>query len=131
MDLVLAGIQWSKCLVYLDDIIIVGRNFDECLHNLATVLHKLKEANLQIKPSKCALRRKQVTYLGHVVSKDGISADTEKTLKVPNWPTPTSVQEVQQFLGWLHITEGLVKTLLQLPNHYKSSVKKGGSLAGH
>ena len=99
MDLVLAGIQWSKCLVYLDDIIIVGRNFDEHLHNLATVLHKLKAANLRIKPSKCALCQKQVTYLGHVVSKDGISADTEKTLKVANWPTPTSVQEVQQFLG--------------------------------
>ena len=131
MDLVLAGIQWSKCLVYLDDIIIVGRNFDEHLHNLATVLHKLKAANLRTKPSKCALCQKQVTYLGHVVSKDGISADTEKTLKVANWPTPTSVQVVQQFLRLASYYRRFIKNFATIAKHYTSSVKKGSSLAGH
>lgn len=99
MDLVLAGVQWSKYLVYLDDIIIVGRNFEEHLQNLSTVLQELNEVNLRVKLSKCALCQEQVTYLGHVVSKDGIATDLEKTIKVANWPTPTSVQEVQQFLG--------------------------------
>jgi len=52
---VLAGVQWSKWLVCLDDIKIVGQKFEENLQNLGTVLQKLKEANLQIKPGKCSL----------------------------------------------------------------------------
>ena len=125
MDLVLAGIQWSKCLAYLDDIIIVGHNYDEHLHNLATVLHKLKAANLRIKSSKCALCQKQVTYLGHVVSKDGISPDTEKTLKVTNWPTPTSVQEVQQLLGLASYYRKFIKNFATIAKPLHKLSEKG------
>ena len=46
MDLVLAGVQWMQCLVYLDDVIIIGRDFEEHLYNLSTVLQKLREAGL-------------------------------------------------------------------------------------
>ena len=99
MDLLLAGVQWSKCLVYLDDIIVLGKNFDDPLHNLGTVLGKLREAGLRLKPSKCALLQESVSYLGHIVSRKGIATDPEKTEKVSCWPTPTSVKEIQQFLG--------------------------------
>ena len=99
MDLILAGVQWSRCLVYLDDIIIIGRDFSEHLQNLAVVLQKLREAGLRLKPSKCALCREAVSYLGHVVSREGVATDPAKASRVSSWPTPTSVQEVQQFLG--------------------------------
>jgi len=99
MDLVLAGVQWTQCLVYLDDVIIIGRDFEEHLHNLSTVLQKLREAGLRLKPSKCSFCQESVSFLGHIVSREGVSTDPEKTAKVTNWPTPTSVQEVQQFLG--------------------------------
>ena len=49
MNLVLAGVQWFECLVYLDDIIVLGRSFKEHLQNLSAVLQKLKCANLQLK----------------------------------------------------------------------------------
>ena len=98
MNLVLAGVQWSRCLVYLDDIIVVGKNFDNHLNNLRIVLQKLKEANLKIKPTKCMFCQESVTYLGHVVFSKGATTDREKTAKVLQWPTPT-IQEVQQFLG--------------------------------
>ena len=58
MDLILAGVQWSHCLVYLDDIIIIGRDFSE---HLGVVLQKLREAGLRLKPSKCALCRESVS----------------------------------------------------------------------
>ena len=99
MDLVLAGLQWYNCLVYLDDILIIGKTFDDHLHNLRLVFERLREAGLKLKPSKCAVCRKQVTYLGHIVSRDGIATDPEKTNKVECWPTPTSKKQVQQFLG--------------------------------
>jgi len=65
MNLVLAGVQWSECLVYLDDIIILGRTFEEHLKYLNTVLQKLRQTNLRLKPPKCALLRQEVVYLGH------------------------------------------------------------------
>ena len=99
MDLVLAGIQWSKCLVYLDDIIILGRSFQEHLQHLVLVLQRLREANLHIKPAKCVLWRDEVLYLGHVVSRQGIATDPVKINKVSGWPTPSTIKEVQQFLG--------------------------------
>jgi len=99
MDLILAGVQWSRCLVYLDDVIVIGRDFDEHLSNLSVVLQKLRESGLQLKPAKCVLCRESVSYLGHTVSREGIATDPEKTKKVSCWPTPTSVQDVQKFLG--------------------------------
>ena len=69
MDLVLAGVQWSRCLVYLVDIIVVGKNFDNHHNNLCIVLQKLRDAyaNLKVIPAKCMLCQESVTYLGRVV----------------------------------------------------------------
>ena len=105
MDLILAGLQWKNCLVYLDDILIIGKTFKEHNDNLGLVFSRLREAGLKLKPSKCFVCQKQVTYLGHVVSPDGIATDPAKTEKVTNWPIPTCRKELQQFLG-------LVKLLL-------------------
>ena len=99
MDLTLAGLQWAQCLVYLDDIIVVGRTFEEHLGNLGLVLQRLQNARLKVKPSKCALFQDQVCYLDHIISSNGITTDPSKTSKMVKWPTPTSVQQVQQFLG--------------------------------
>ena len=98
MNLVLAGVQWSECLVYLDDIIVLGSSFEEHLQNLSAVLQKLKCVNLRLKLPKCAFCKKEI-YLGHRVSREGVSTDPAKVEKVAHWPTPTSPQEVQQFLS--------------------------------
>ena len=99
MNSILAGLQWTTCLVYIDDIIIVGRTFDEHLNNLQHVFERLKQAGLKVQPHKCQFLQQQVTFLGHVISPNGISPDPAKTSKVEQWPTPTSKTEVQQFLG--------------------------------
>ena len=54
MDLTLAGMLWTECLVYLDDIIIFGRTFEDHLRNLMSVLERLRGVNLKAKPSKCS-----------------------------------------------------------------------------
>ena len=78
MDTVLRGLQWDKCLVYLDDIIIFGKTFKETLGNLKCVMQRLKAANLRLKASKCAWFQKSIKYLGHIVSSEGIACDPEK-----------------------------------------------------
>ena len=99
MDLVLAGLQWSSCLVSLDDIIILGKDFKNHLENLSLVLQRIKDAGLRLKATKCAFFQDRVNYLGHVVSRDGVSVDQLKVNKVKNWPVPKTSKEVQQFFG--------------------------------
>ena len=99
MDSVLAGLQWSACLVYIDDIIIMGKSFDDHMSNLRTVFERLRQAGLKLHPGKCQFLQQKVYFLGHVVSADGLSPDPNKISKVKEWPTPRTVQEVQQFLG--------------------------------
>ena len=86
MDLVLSGLQWSQCLVYLDDVIVLGRTFEDHLDNLHQVLQRLREAGLKLKPSKCAFFREKVEYLGHTISRQGVTPDSSKTEKIATWP---------------------------------------------
>ena len=68
MELVLAGLQLEICLIYLDDIIVYGNSVAQMLTQLETVLTRIRNARLKLKPDKCVLFQKQVKFLGHVVS---------------------------------------------------------------
>ena len=100
METVLAGLNWQICLIYLDDIIVVGKTFDDMIRNLDEVLQKLHEAGLKLKPRKCQLFAKRVDFLGHVISGEGIQTDPKKTQAVREWPRPESLHEVRSFLGF-------------------------------
>lgn len=69
------------------------------LENLKTVFQCFRDANLTLKPKKCALFQSEVSYLGHVVSEQGVSCDPKKTEAVRDWPQPCSVTDVRSFLG--------------------------------
>ena len=99
MELVLAGPQWTTCLVYLDDVIVVGRNLEEHLVHLKSVFQRIREAGLKLQPAKCALCLEEVKFLGHIISKKGVATHPAKTEKVAQWPTPTNKKEIQRFLG--------------------------------
>lgn len=99
MDRVFDGVSWQTALVYLDDIIVHGRSFEDHLANLEIVFQKLQEANLRLGPSKCHLFRRSVKYLGHVVSKEGLSADSDKCRAIETWPVPTTKTQLRSFLG--------------------------------
>jgi hypothetical protein len=100
METVLAGLQWDICLIYLDDVIIYGKNFDEMIRNLSLVFDRLSSAGLKLKPRKCRLFAREVEYLGHVVSENGISTDPKKIEAVKTWPEPTTVTELRSFIGF-------------------------------
>ena len=99
MDVVLAGLSYEICLVYLDDIIIFSTDIDTHLIRLRTIFERLRQSNLKLKPSKCSLLRQKVCFLGYIVSKDGISADPKKVESILSWPTPIRLREVRAFLG--------------------------------
>ena len=99
MSSILKDLLHKHCLVYLDDIISFGRDFDDTLVGLRSLFDKLRYANLTLKPKKCRLFQTEVAYLGHVVSPDGISTDPSKIVAVQNWDVPKSVKDVRSFLG--------------------------------
>ena len=99
MDHVLAGLKWSACLVYLDDVIVFGRCLEDHNRNLLAVLLRLREAGLTVKPSKLALAVEELRFLGHIVSGEGVRMDPEKVKAVQECPAPKDVREVRSFVG--------------------------------
>lgn len=115
MMMVLAGLNWDVCLVYVDDIIVMGRSFAEHIQNVASVFQRLREAGLKLKATKCRLFQERVTFLGHVVSSKGIEPDPEKISSISSWPEPRSLTEMRSFLG--------------LASYYKNFVENFGEVA--
>ena len=99
METVLAGLVRTCCVVYLDDILVVGRTVEEHLDNLRKVFERLREAGLRLKPKKCYFLREEVEYLGHVVSADGVRPDPQKLTAVRNYAQPTDLKSLRAFLG--------------------------------
>lgn len=99
MDTVLRGLSWKTCLIYLDDVIVMGKTFTEHLHNLEDIFRRLRSANLKLNPKKCRILGKEVKYLGHVVSPLGVAVDPEKVEAVLDWPVPKDKHELRSFLG--------------------------------
>ena len=90
----------KECLIFLDDILVYSKTFEEHIERLHAVFSKLAEHKLKLKPSKCELFKSSVTYLGHIISSQGICTDPDKTNTVSNWPAPTNVKELREFLGF-------------------------------
>lgn len=99
IELVMKGLQWEKCLVYLDDVIVFGKTFTETLNNLTLVFDRFRKAKLKLKPKKCAFFRDEIKYLGHIVSEHGVQCDPAKISAIKNWPKPTNVSDIKSFLG--------------------------------
>ncbi|GBM31359.1 Retrovirus-related Pol polyprotein from transposon 297 [Araneus ventricosus] len=118
MVTVLRGLTSEACLVYLDDIIIVGRTFQEHLNNIRQVFQRLQKANLKLSPKKCRFFRKEVSYLGHIISTDGVKTDPEKTKAVVDWPRPATVYDLRSFLGLCTYYRRFVRNFSQWQDPY-------------
>ena len=87
-------------LVYLDDLLVYSKTFDEHMEHLERLLQRVTETGLKLKASKCQFLRREVIYLGHTISADGVSCESGKVECVQNWPTPTTTTELRSFLGF-------------------------------
>src|SRR5699024_8924758 len=72
MNNIMTGLQNEICAVYMDDIIIFSSTLDEHIKRLNTVFERLQNSNLKLQPDKCEFLRKEVLYLGHIITKDGV-----------------------------------------------------------
>ena len=98
MEALLAVLQWEIYLKYLDKIITFGRTFVEAVKKLQKVFDRLRKAGLKLKPKKCDLFAKSVSFLGHTISNEGIGTDPDKVKAVREWPVPMDQTETRSFL---------------------------------
>jgi len=96
---VLEDIPTSIALPYLDDTCIHTPSVKEHLQALELVFQAHEKAGLMLQPSKCQLFQKEVEYLGHLITKDGIKPISTYVEMVKNWPIPTTIKELRTFLG--------------------------------
>lgn len=101
MESCLGDLHLNICFIFLDDLIIFSKSYDEHMHRLQLVFDKLRESGLKLSPKKCNLFMKKVKYVGHIVSEAGIETDPDKVQKVIDWPTPTTPEEIRKFVGFI------------------------------
>ena len=89
----------SFVTAYIDDILVFSDTLDDHLNHLRLVLERLKEVNLKLKPTKCRFARKEVEYLGHVLTPDGLKPNPTLVSAVREFPVPTCLKELRRFLG--------------------------------
>jgi hypothetical protein len=86
-------------VVFIDDILVYSKNEAEHTKHLHTVLQRLRDHQLYAKLSKCDFWLREIKFLGHTISQDGVSVDPEKVREVMDWEHPTTVWQIRSFLG--------------------------------
>jgi len=103
MTLVLHGLTYLCCLVFIDDCIVMSRSFDDHLCHVGLVLQRFWQANLKLKPSKCHMFQHRLKFLGHVVSSQGVEVNPHEVATILAWPFPRNITELRGFLGFATI----------------------------
>lgn len=109
MDLVLRGLNWQIVLCFLDDILVMGKNFHDHLCNLRAVFERFRQYGIKLKPHKCDLCKQEVSFLGRTVNKCGMAIGEEYVEAIRTWKVPTSTKEVEQFLGFVNYHRNFIK----------------------
>ena len=114
VNTVLAGFIGSSAHVYLDDIIIQGKSFDDHFENLTRVLDRLQKAKLKLKVEKCDFFKTEIAYLGHIISTEGLKPQSDKIQAIKKIAEPKNIQELQSFLGLMNYYRKFIKDFSEI-----------------
>jgi hypothetical protein len=111
-------------LVFFDDILIYSKSWEDHVRHVDKVLQLLKEQQLYAKPSKCFFGVKDVEYLGHIVSHEGVKVDPNKIKAIMDWPIPKTLKNLRGFLGLTSYYRKFVQNYGRIVTHLTSLTKK-------
>ena len=112
-------------LVYLDDLLVYFKTFDEHMEHPERLLQRVAETGLKLKASKCQFLRREVTYLDHTISADGVSCESGKVECVQNWPTPAPTTELRGFLGFASYYRRFISSFARTAGPLQDLVSEG------
>lgn len=124
MNTVLTGLQGLECFVYLDDIVIYASSIEEHSKKLNSIFSRLRENTLLLQPDKCEFMRREVAYLGHIISDKGVMPNPEKVKAVSDYPVPTNIKQIKQFLGLVGYYRRFIKDFSFIAKPMTSLLKK-------
>ena len=128
IDNVLRGLNNEICLVYLDDIIVFSVSLQEHLNNLEAVFQRLKESNLKVQLDKSEFLKKEISYLGHIVTPEGIRPNPEKIRAIQSYPIPSTTKQIKGFLGLLGYYRKFIKNFAKLTKPLTKCLKKNAKI---
>ena len=99
MEAILHGVNWISCLIYLDDIVVFARTFQEHADRVDTVLSRIEAAGLKLKPSKCHIFQEEVHFLGHIISGVGVRPSPDNLAKIMQFAAPENVTQARALVG--------------------------------
>ena len=103
MNTVLGDANWKYAVPYLDDIIIFSKNALEHKQHLESIMGKLKAAGITLNGAKCKFFRKEIEYLGYIMSKGQVRPDPEKIRAIQECGLPETLKQLRSFLGLANI----------------------------
>jgi hypothetical protein len=125
MNTTLAPLLRKCVLVFFDDILIYSKSYEEHVMHVKQVLELQARDQWKVKLSKCSFAQRKITYLGHVISQQGVSTDPSKIEAVVNWPVPTNAKELRGFLGLAGYYRKFVKHFGIISKPLTELLKKG------
>lgn len=114
INLVMQGLTWKHMLAFLDDMLILGSDFNEHMRNLRMVFTRLREYGLRLKAKKCELCQHKVEFLGRVVSEDGLEMGNSYADSIENWKKPKNIKGVERFLGFANYHRQFIKNYAKI-----------------
>ena len=124
MDYVLGDIKGKFVMVYLDDVIIYSKTFEDHMIHLKEVLKRIEDAQLRLKAEKYYFAASKLQFLGHVVGKNGIEPDPEKVDKIVNYSSPINLRDLRGALGLFSYYRRFIKNFSQIADPLYELLKK-------
>lgn len=124
MNIVLSGLTGIKSFVYLDDIVVYGSSLQHHNMNLRDVFEKLREHNLKLQPDKCEFLRKEVAYLGHIITDEGIKPNPKKISAIQEIKQPKTPKDIKSFLGLVGYYRKFIQNFSSIARPLTTLLKK-------
>lgn len=113
------------CFVYMDDVIIFSKSLNEHMQHLRLIMKKLREYNLKVQLDKTEFLRKEVAFLGHVITPEGIKPNPSKITAIEKFPLPKTTKEIKSFLGLVGFYRKFISNFAKIVSPFTKCLKKG------